>query len=347
MTTLRDPLVAEALDRLFPSVDSDPEETLARARTTAERIRQSRTARARRAGLLAFALLTLLAGAAFAATRFDVLPWFDQSNRSSASFSIDSSRSYKRPAPETLACLGAGAGSFSCSRASFFAKGRRTYLFAERVEAPPRVSRQFYLDAVDLAERKGQISAATADRTRRDIAGAGDDFFSALAIMNVETIGGGEQAPGRPGYELVPPEGVPMWIACESVAPRFRCRGLASSRDVAVGTPLYFLRSSPDWVAVPSHAQRLPNISGFFRAAMGRDLRPAEVHLLIDLATTGRGSGSTRVRGSQSRARHRLNGLIPSWFAPLSAQRKDGLSIVRRRRPQRLWSRKPQGRRGT
>ena len=87
MTTLRDPLVAEALDRLFPSVDSDPEETLARARTTAERIRQSRTARARRAGLLAFALLTLLAGAAFAATRFDVLPWFDQSNRSSASFS--------------------------------------------------------------------------------------------------------------------------------------------------------------------------------------------------------------------------------------------------------------------
>jgi hypothetical protein len=291
MTISRDPLVADALDQLLPRIESDPEKMLARASAAAEGLHQRRAVRARRAGLLAFALIALLAGAAFAASRFDVLPWFDRSDRSSASFSIDSSRRYDGPAPQTLACPSAGAGSFSCSSTSFLEKGRRIYLLAQRVEAPPRVSRQFYLDAVDTTERKGQISRADAERVRQDIAGSGDDFFSALAMMNVETLSVGGEPAGRPGYELVPPQGVPMWIACAAVG-GVRCHDLASSRNVAVGTPLYFLRSSPDWVAVPIHAQKSPNISEFFRAVMGRDLRPPEVRLIIDLTTLGTSTGS-------------------------------------------------------
>jgi len=293
MTISRDPLVADALDQLLPRIESDPEEMLARARAAAEGLRQRRAVRARRAGLLAFAMLALLAGAAFAASRFDVLPWFDRSDRSSASFSIDPSRRYRGPAPEALDCPSAGAGPLSCSSTSFLAKGRRIYLFAQRVEAPPQVSRGFYLEAIKATERKGQISHEDAERVRQVIAGSGDDFFAALAMMNVETIGGGEQAPGRPGYELVPPAGVPMWVACEAVDSRVQCHDLASSRNVAVGTPLYFLRSSPDWVAVPSRAQTLPNINGFFRAVMGRDLRPAEVRLMVDLTTLGTSSSSS------------------------------------------------------
>jgi hypothetical protein len=242
MTASSDSLVAGALDRLFPTTESDPEAMLARAGASANRIRQRQAAHVRRASLVAFALLALLAGAAFAASRFDVLPWFDRSDRSSASFSIDSSRRYRGPAPQTLACPSAGPGSFSCSSTSFLEKGRRIYLFAQRVEAPPPVSRRFYLDAVNRTERKGQISHATAERARRDIAESGDDFFSALAMMNVETLSAGGEPAGRPGYELVPPQGVPMWIACAAVGgvrcPRPRLEPERCGWDAALLTPL-------------------------------------------------------------------------------------------------------------
>jgi hypothetical protein len=296
MTIPRDPLVAHALDRLVGGVESDPEEMLARARMAAASARQRHAARLRRGLLLAFAALALLAGAAFAASRFDALPWFNQSDRSSATYVVDSSRRYDGPAPEALNCPGAGAGAFTCSLAPLQLppSGRRTYMLAERVEAQPHVSRQHFLDAVATSERKGQISRAEAEQVRRDIAGSGDDFFSALALMTgITTIGGGEQVPGRPGYELVPPRGVPMWIACEQVGPRFRCHDLASARNVAIGTPLYMLATSRDWVAVPRHVKSPPNVSGFFRAVLHRDLRPAEVSLMIDLMTLGRSSSST------------------------------------------------------
>src|SRR5262249_6692640 len=162
----------------------------------------------------------------------------------------DPARRYEGPAPEMLHCPGAGAGAFSCSLTAFRVPptGRRTYSFAERVEAPPHVSRQYFFNAIATSERQGQISHAVAQRVRRDIAESGDDFFSALALTSgIASIGGGEMVPGRPGFELVPPSGVPMWIACEAAGSGFRCHDLASARNVAVGTPLYMLWQSSDW----------------------------------------------------------------------------------------------------
>jgi hypothetical protein len=298
MTSDRDPLIAQALDRLVAGLPSDPDEAIRRARATAGTLQQRRAARLRRSALLAFAALVLVAGAAFAASQFDALPWLDRSDRSSATFSVDSSRSYRGPAPKLLLCRRAGAGSFSCSLGTFPSSSRRIYSLAERVETQPQVSRESYLRAVATAEQKRQVDAATAARVRRDIDGAGDDFFAALATLApVETVGAGEGVPGRPGFELVPPIGVPMWIACEAFGAGFRCHDLASSRDVAVGTPLYFLQASSDWVVVRQQSQAPIDVRALFHAALGRELRPAEARLLVDLITLGTSeSGATRAR---------------------------------------------------
>ena len=227
-------------------------------------------------------LLALLTSGALAASRFDLLPWVDQSSRSTASFSIDSSRTYRGPAPEELLCPEAGRGSFTCTVGAIPATSRRSYLVTERV-AQPEASREALLQQLAAGEREGEIDHANAERFRRDLAAVGDDFFSALAPLSaVETVGGGQPVPGRPGFELVPPAGVPTWIACESSGAVFRCRDLASSRNVAVGTPLYFLQPSADWVAVPRQSPRPVNVRRLFHALLGRDMTPAEEQLQFD-----------------------------------------------------------------
>jgi hypothetical protein len=288
MTIDLDPIVGRALDRLVAGVESDPDEALRRATSTARTLRTRRSARLRRTAVLAFAALALLGGAAFAASRFDALPWLNRSDRWSATFSIDPARTYRGPAPGALVCPEAGGGSFTCSVGAVPPRGRRAYMLAERVEAQPEVARAYFLRALAAAEHKGQLDHATAERVRREIGAVGDDFFAALAMLpRVETISSGEEAPGRPGFEFLPPTGVPLWIACESTGAGFRCHDLSSSRDVAVGTPLYFLQRSSDWVAVPRHSGRPVDVNGFFHTVLGRDLKPAEMRLLVDFAAVG------------------------------------------------------------
>ena len=295
MSAAYDPIVARALDQLVAGVASDASETFRRARLEVQDLQRRRAVRLRRAAIVAFAALALLSSAAFAATRFDIFSWVDRSNRSNATFSIDSSRTYHGAAPEALLCPQAGAGFFSCSVSSLPAKTRRTYRLTQRVEAQPQVTRDSILRALAAAEKEGRLSIAgvrvdhaTAERMRRDLEAASDEFFSGIALLvGIETIGTGNQAPGRPGFELVPPAGVPMWVACEVERGDFRCHDLASLRDVAAGTPLYLLQSSPDWVTVPSESQRPIDVDRLFRAVLGRDLTPAEARLLIDFASVG------------------------------------------------------------
>jgi len=62
-------------------------------------------------------------------------------------------------------------------------------------------------------------------------------------------------------------------------------------RDVAAGTPLYLLRKSRDWVAVPRESQRPVDVDRLFRAVLGRDLTPAEARLLVVFLAAGRAEG--------------------------------------------------------
>jgi hypothetical protein len=286
MSAAYDPAVARALDGLVPTVDSDPEKTLRHARAAAQGLERRRAARLRRTAIVAFAALVLLSGAALAADHFDVFPWVDQSSRSTATFSIDSSRTYRGPAAQVLVCPQAGAGSFACSIGAFNSNHRRAYSLAERVAAQPQITRESMLQGLAATEKNGQVDHAAAERMRRDLAAVGDDFFAGLSLLTgVETIAGGDQAAAPPGFERVPPAGVPMWIACEASGSGFRCHNLASSRGVAVGTPLYFLRASSDWVLARKRSPRPINVRLLFSAVFGRELTPAETRLLVDFST--------------------------------------------------------------
>lgn len=288
MSAAYDPVVARALDQLVPGVTSDPDELLRRVRLTVEDMSRRRAVRIRRAAIVAFVAMALLSGAAFAATRFDIFRWVDRSNRSNATFSIDPSRTYRGPAPEVLLCPEAGAGFFSCSIRSAGARTGRAYHLTQRVEAQPQVTRDSTLAALATSEKQGRIDHATARRVRRDLEEVGDEFFSGMALLaGFETVGAGEQAPGRPGFELVPPAGVPMWVACGANDGGFRCHDLAALRDVAAGTPLYLLQTSRDWVAVPRESQRPVDVDRMFHAVLGRDLTPAEGRLLVAFAAAG------------------------------------------------------------
>jgi hypothetical protein len=295
MSSAHDPIVARALDQLVPSVESDPDETLRRARSAAQALKRRRVVRLGRAAVLAFAAVALLTGAALAASRFDVLPFIDRSDRSSASYSVDNSRTYSGPAPRVLLCPDARHGSFNCSVGTLKAGSHRAYLMEMRVEPTPKLTREGLLHALAAAEKKGKVDHAAADRFRRDLAAVSDDFLTVwnLAASGATVLGGtqvsGQPGFGRvppPGFELVPPAGVPMAAACQAEDDAFRCQDLASSRGVPVGTPLYRLRSSSDWVAIPREPQRRPvDFDLLFRAVVGRDMTPAEVRLVIDFVT--------------------------------------------------------------
>jgi hypothetical protein len=288
MTVEYDPLVAEALERIAPAVESDPDETLRRAAAAAPRARARHT---RRVLALGFAALVLLGGGALAASQFDVLPWVDRHERSSATFSVDASRTYSGPAPQVLLCPDAGTGSFVCTRGTFPPHGSRVYMLTSRVEAQPRVTRQSMLAQLADAEREGAVDHAAAQRLRADVAAVGDDFFEGLAqLAGITTVGAGQQVPGHPELELVPPPDVPMWAACTADGGEMRCHDLESSRDVAVGTPLYLLQRSRDWVEEPRRTGPPIDVARLFRAVLGRDLKPAENRLLFDLATVATSS---------------------------------------------------------
>lgn len=318
MSTDYDPIVAHALDQLVAGIESGPDEILQRARGDAQGLKRRRAARIRRTAILAFAALALLIGAALASARSDLLPWFGGgSARSEATFSVDYSRTYGGAAPRALLCPVAGSGSFDCSvypgpapdqllcpdvgPGSFDCpEGRRpsntgrTYIRLMQVD--PRevtISREFVLRALAEAEKNGKADHATVARVRHELDAVSDEFFTALAVaQTVQTVMGHEPVPGRPGFELVPPSGVPMWVACQtSGSDGFSCHDLASSENVAVGTPLYRLRLSTDWIEVKEQRQKPANR---FRAILGRDLTPAEVRLFFDLfghLEPGRSSG--------------------------------------------------------
>jgi hypothetical protein len=90
--------------------------------------------------------------------------------------------------------------------------------------------------------------------------------------------------PGRGGYELVPPAGVPLWTQCAQTADALRCHDLAGSHDVPVGTPIYRLTTSSEWIAVPRKTSTPVDVARLFHAILGRDLTPPESRLLFDLA---------------------------------------------------------------
>jgi len=227
-----DPRVATVLDRLVPELDSNPEAMLRAASARARVLTAAHAQRRRRILIVSVAVLALIVGGgALAASQFDVLPWLSHDNPSEATFSIDRTRHYDGPAPDVLVCPGAGSGDFTCSEGTLPPRGARTYLFAERVEDVPQVTRTFMLLTLARDERRGRLSADEAARVRRDVDAVDDSFFRAISLFaSVRTNGGGRAGAGatwfraratgrRPGVDLVSQPGGGVHVPSDRAQP--------------------------------------------------------------------------------------------------------------------------------
>jgi hypothetical protein len=280
-----DPQVAEALERIAPTVRSDPDELLRRAAAAAPRVAAARARRARWALVAAVAVLALVAGGALAASHFDLLPWLRTNNRSQAAYAIDRTRRYRGPVPEALICPHAGHGEFVCSDATLVRpSGRRYYELQDRIERLPLLTRQSILRAVDQAEKNGKLTADAARRLRNDLDAVGDDYLRAVNfLMTIETRTSFVPVEGRPDLELVPPRGVPEWIVCgKAVAGGLRCHDLAGALGVPVGAPVYDLRPGPDWVRIPRVRYHRQDTGRLLEAVLGRKPTVAEIRFMFD-----------------------------------------------------------------
>jgi hypothetical protein len=290
-----DPLIAEALERIAPNVLSDPDEILGRAAAAAPRVAASRARRTRWALVAAVFVFVLVVGGALAASHFDLLSWLRPNGRSEATYAIDRDR-YRGPAPESVVCPGAGPGQFVCSDATFVRpSGRRYYELSDRIERLPLLTRETIRRDIDQAEKKGEMSADAARRFRNDLDAVGDDFIRALNFLDtIETRSSFVPVPGRPNLELVPPRAVPQWIVCsESVAGGLRCHDLARAVGVPVGAPVYDLRPSPDWVAIP-RVQPHQDAGRLLETVLGRKLTAAEIRFLVALVRSARPVSDSR-----------------------------------------------------
>jgi hypothetical protein len=293
--------VQDALDRLSPQCGSDPEDIVRQARVRARNLRSARNRRLLVSGVLAVSLL--IGGSALAASQFNLLFWTAKDSRAQATFSVDDSQRYTGPAPTVLICGNAGGEQFVCNETPASGEGGRTYSLTGRVDSPGEVNRRSYLDAVAAAQKSGELSADQSAQIHEDLEGVDDELFHALRMLStVETVSTLVESSGTPDTDLVPPEGVPMWTACRQAAgSSFRCRALSKSSGVAVGTPLYLLQKSEDWVAQPHQAQTPVDVRRLFRALLGRELTPAEVRVLLDIATVGTGGGESSSQGGAER----------------------------------------------
>jgi len=286
----KDPFVGRALDLFLPELEVDPTVLLAAARADAAGLR---AARRRRQTVLAvaFATLLLLAGAAVAAQKLDLLPFLHTNDRNAARFSINPSRRYRGAAPLALTCATARNGRFVCNVSGPLASGKRQYALGMRTDKVPLLSRQSMLAALTRAQAQGADPAQVA-RVRSDLDAVDDDFIRALAVVaRIETVsGGGPNSPS--GTERVPPAGVPAWAACrELTLTTYRCRPLAALTGVASGTPLYFLQPSADWRRVKGPQPDRFQFDRLLERVLGRKPNAAETRFFIDFATVAVGSG--------------------------------------------------------
>jgi hypothetical protein len=335
VTTGKDPMIGRALDVLVPDFDVDPDGVLRAAHAGAASLRATRRRR-RAVAAIAFAALLLFAGAAFAATKYDLLPFLHTNDKNTPG------RTYHGAAPLALACPGARTGRFICHVTGPLAGGTRLYELGMRTDKEPLLTRQSMLNSLEHAQG---VDPSQVAKVKSDLAAVDDDFIRALAILaRIETVSGGGGSSGPNGTERVPPRGVPAWVACREVSlATFRCRPLAALVGVAGGTPLYDLQRSPDWRVVSQPPAGDP--TAFNRALerlLGRKPNAAETRFMIDFFTaaaygTGSSSGATKsteigsstARSAALLAAHSLGARTGSGSAvtqPLPRRLPDGLA---------------------
>jgi hypothetical protein len=156
------------------------------------------------------------------------------------------------------------------------------YDFVDRIQAPATFNRAKMLAAL----AKTRMPEAQRRQIDSDVAAVPDSFlakFTRLLRFGTYSSDG-----------MVPPPGVPLWLACEPAGAAIACRDLNGDEHTPVGSSIYTASQGPGWRRAPAGSQ--PDDAANARllnTILGGPLTPAEQRLLRDLITTASVSGGS------------------------------------------------------
>jgi hypothetical protein len=249
------------------------------------RAARRRRRRSPRGLALVLAAVLVGGGAAFGAT--DPLGWWSTS-RGEAKYGANPTAHVNTPAIQQISCRPGSLRELRCVASRF----GQQYTRIDAIQPPGSLSRTELSAYMAKRVAAGKMSAAEAIRFRADLAAVPDSFFSKyqLASRFGTYSGGGDTGNGQ---TLVPPAGVPEFLACEDAGRALSCQDLNGDHSAPIGAAVYMARPTADWRPAPSSR---PD----FASPPGITFTAAERRLLIDMlknATVGRSSSSGR-RGS-------------------------------------------------
>jgi hypothetical protein len=162
------------------------------------------------------------------------------------------------------------------------------YVLVDRIQPPASVNRAKLVAAL----ANPQLSRADRRRIAADLASVPDSFLARLTTL----LGFGTY--GSDG--MIPPRGIPMWLACGIVGGSIACRDLNGDEHTPVGSSIYKAVEGPGWRRAPATAQPDATNARLFRSILGAQLTPAESRLLRDILGAASASGSDQ--GGPTRA---------------------------------------------
>jgi hypothetical protein len=247
--------------------------------------------RRRRLVVLVLAAMLLAAGAAVAAT--DPFGFWRSANPGTAMYGANPGRRVRTPTVYAVRCQRITATGFRCGPRLH----GRPYSLIDQIQAPPppnSFDREAIHRAFAHAVASGGISRETARRVDADLARVPDSFFAKYReYARFGTYSGGPHA-AHGGKQLVPPPGVPSFLACQPAGALLTCQDLNGDENAPVGSGVYMAQLSPGWIPAPAH-QHDPY------SPTGRPVfSSAEYRLLRDLLVYG--TTSTTPSGSRSSA---------------------------------------------
>ena len=226
-----------------------------------------------RVGGLALAVIALLlaSGGAFAAT--DPFGWWHSPNPQTALYRPDPASQVNSPTLTAVRCLATSGHDYRCG---LHLQGR-PYTLINHIDAPWKTnpfSRAAIKRSVVDALASRRITSSEAQHVRRDLARVSDSFLAGLYT----THGYGTYALPEPdnGPQLVPPPGVPAFLACGAGGATLDCRDLNGDNNAPTGTGIYMAQQTPDWGPAPP-TRRDPTPPTAHRYT------PAQIALLADI----------------------------------------------------------------
>jgi hypothetical protein len=239
------------------------ERILAEPRTTRGPGRLTRWMKPRRATAVAVAAIVLGGGAVAAADPFG---WWS-ADQNTARYAVAFQTTTTGPSAPRLVCDGSGSQP-ACAPA---AASGRAYVRMGTVQPVPADRLSAASLRAEIARRvaAGQLSAADADAARSAVATTpAAAFAEARQALAFGSLTANVTGPG--GKVIVPPAGVPEFLACSDAGGQLACRDLNGDTAVPVGAAIYRADPTGDWRADPD-APRGPS---------GRPLSPQATRLL-------------------------------------------------------------------